>query len=99
MDVSKAKKKNLDRIRDEFDGITQTDWMSLVTENPTGAKHLSAMYDVLQIIITQDENAEMTEDDKIEWFINTPDVFVEKLDEVAQLSLETFSPACFAKLA
>lgn len=47
MDVSKAKKKNLDRIRDEFDGITQTDWMSLVTENPAGAKHLSAMYDVL----------------------------------------------------
>ena len=41
----------------------------------------------------------MTDDDKIEWFINTPDVFVEKLDEIAQLSLESFSPACFSKLA
>ena len=76
-DVKQSKRMRLKKIIDDFNAITHSDFMSMVKEHSNQEPKIQALLDIVQILITHEEEAEMTKDDQIDWFINKPDYFVE----------------------
>jgi hypothetical protein len=72
----------LKKIVDDFSTVTQTDFMSMVKEHGNHEPKIQALLDIVEKLISRDENAEMTKEDQIDWFVNKPDLFVEKVDEL-----------------
>jgi hypothetical protein len=72
----------LKKIVDDFSTVTQTDFMSMVKEHGNHEPKIQALLDIVEKLISSDENAEMTKEDQIDWFVNKPDLFVEKVDEL-----------------